>query len=146
MDEVAWRIDAWDSLAGRAFLCRRPADQQTVPELDQSTVFVSPPFFSRNRSRPVRRALRRAAARSKPGCSSTGKRSPSVLSLMRSSSSGAGIPPGANFRIRPRRSLLPVRSKAKAAAEQPHSLARATIGNRRPRAGQCNLHSRCAIR
>jgi hypothetical protein len=45
VDEVAWRIDAWDSLAGRAFLCRRPADEQRAPDLDQSTVFVGPPFF-----------------------------------------------------------------------------------------------------
>jgi hypothetical protein len=43
--ELKWRIDAWDSLAGRAFLCRRFPEGADDPELDQSAVFVSPPFF-----------------------------------------------------------------------------------------------------
>src|SRR6516165_10117031 len=43
--DLLWRIDAWDSLAGRAFLCRRLPDGQDAPQLDQSVVFVTPPFF-----------------------------------------------------------------------------------------------------
>ena len=42
---VKWRIDAWDSLAGRAFLCRRVPDGDNDPHLDQPTVFVAPPYF-----------------------------------------------------------------------------------------------------
>lgn len=48
MDEspyLKWRIDAWDSLAGRAFLCRRFPEGADDPQLDQSAIFVSPPFF-----------------------------------------------------------------------------------------------------
>jgi hypothetical protein len=48
MDEfpdLKWRIDAWDSLAGRAFLCRRLPDGGADPRLDQPAIFVAPPFF-----------------------------------------------------------------------------------------------------
>jgi len=45
MVEIAWRIDAWDSLAGRAFLCLRAADDHSEPDLDRSSIFISPPFF-----------------------------------------------------------------------------------------------------
>jgi hypothetical protein len=40
-----WRIDAWDSLAGRAFLCRRLPDSNSDPQLDHAAVFVAPPYF-----------------------------------------------------------------------------------------------------
>src|SRR5262245_55414941 len=47
VDEVPgpWFIDAWDSLAGRAFLCRRWPDGADDPQLDHPAVFVAPPFF-----------------------------------------------------------------------------------------------------
>ena len=44
-DSLLWRLDAWDSLAGRAFLCRRVPDGAEDPRLDQPAVFVCPPFF-----------------------------------------------------------------------------------------------------
>lgn len=44
-ENVLWRIDAWDPLAGRAFLCRRHPDKPETPVLDQSAIFVCPPFF-----------------------------------------------------------------------------------------------------
>jgi hypothetical protein len=44
-ENVLWRLDAWDSRAGRAFLCRRIPDGEEDPRLDQPTVFVCPPFF-----------------------------------------------------------------------------------------------------
>jgi hypothetical protein len=40
-----WHIDAWDSRAGRAFLCRRPPGGLDDLDLDQATIFVCPPFF-----------------------------------------------------------------------------------------------------
>jgi|GEM_PF-1973349 len=43
--ELLWRIDSWDSAAGRAFLSRRLPDGDQDPQLDQSAVFVAPPFF-----------------------------------------------------------------------------------------------------
>src|SRR5262245_6594531 len=43
--DLLWRIDAWDSLAGRAFLTRRLPDGVEDPQVDQSAVFVAPPFF-----------------------------------------------------------------------------------------------------
>jgi hypothetical protein len=42
---LLWRLDAWDSLAGYAFLCRRLPDDAQEPKLDQPAVFVCPPFF-----------------------------------------------------------------------------------------------------
>lgn len=42
---LRWRLDAWDSRAGRAFLCRRFPDDGEDPRLDQPTAFVCPPFF-----------------------------------------------------------------------------------------------------
>jgi hypothetical protein len=44
-DEIKWRIDAWDALAGRAFLCRRQPDGDAIPQLDSPVVFVAPPYF-----------------------------------------------------------------------------------------------------
>lgn len=43
--DIKWRIDAWDSLAGRAFLCRRNPDRQEIAQLDSPVVFVAPPYF-----------------------------------------------------------------------------------------------------
>jgi hypothetical protein len=45
LPDLKWRIDAWDSLAGRAFLCRRFPDSDADPRLDQPAIFVAPPFF-----------------------------------------------------------------------------------------------------
>jgi hypothetical protein len=43
--DIRWRIDAWDSLAGRAFMCLRATDGNSDPQLDHSAVFVAPPYF-----------------------------------------------------------------------------------------------------
>ena len=43
--KLLWYIDAWDSRAGRAFLCHREADTSPAPVLDQSVIYVAPPYF-----------------------------------------------------------------------------------------------------